>query len=536
MTSLKTNLLSLKTGQAWKKIGIYPHHGINVALFSLLTEKSSGIGEFYDLILLIDWCKDLGLDIIQLLPLNESGEDPSPYNAISAYALHPIYLSLYALPYMETDPLATEKLKKFTPFSSSKKVPYNAILSAKMTFLINYYETFGAKVKREKSYAHFLNTHQEWLTEYALFKVLKNHHQDILWKSWPIKDRDITKNHMKSLSRKFHKKMEFHFFVQYLCFSQMKRVKQHAKGKGVFLMGDIPILINSESHDVWAHQDLFDLSMVAGSPPNKLYDPKGQRWDLPLYNWNAHDQTDYFWWKKRLKIAEEFFHMYRIDHIQGLFRIWAVPKNGDPSKGHFIPKDPALMDIQGRELLDALIQTTDMLPVGETMGTIPKFVKSCLKEYGICSLNIFRRAKYTEGNQSFIPSEKYPPLSLNSVSTHDIDTVCLWWKKKPEEAREYAAFKGFPYTKTLTKNQQLDILKEMHSSPSLFHINLLQEYLALTPHLTWDNPEDERINYPGTVGPLNWTYRYRMPLETLRADKTLNDYFKKILPKKRVNK
>ena len=75
----------------------------------------------------------------------------------------------------------------------------------------------------------------------------------------------------------------------------------------------------------------------------------------------------------------------------------------------------------------------------------------------------------------------------------------------------------------------------MHRSPSLFNINLLQEYLALTPHLTWDNPEDERINYPGTMGLFNWTYRYKVRLEVLRADKILNDYFKKILPKKRVN-
>lgn len=531
MTSLKETLFSLKTRRAWEKIGTYPHHGINVALFSLLTEKSSGIGEFYDLIPLIDWCKDLGLDVIQLLPLNESGEDPSPYSALSSYALHPIYLSLHALPYIENDPLTSEELKGFAPFSSSKKVDYHAVLSSKMTFLSHYCDRFGSKIKREKEYAFFLKKHQDWLTEYALFKVLKENHQFIPWKSWPSKDRDISKNHTKSLSKKFHKKMEFFFFLQYLCFSQLKGVKIHAENAGVFLMGDIPILISSESHDVWAHRELFDLSMVAGSPPTK-FDPKGQRWDLPLYNWSAHTQTDYFWWEKRLKIAEEFFHIYRIDHIQGLFRIWAVPKNGDPSEGHFLPKETALMDLQGRHILDALLQCSDMLPIGETMG-IPKFVESCLEEYGICSLKIFRRVKYLDEDQSFIPSSKYPPLSLNSISTHDIDTVHLWWKKNPQEAREYAAFKGWVYTGILKKSEHLEILKDMHYSTSLFHINLLQEYLALTPDLTWDDPEDERINYPGTVGPQNWTYRYKMSLEDLKSNKNLTNYFKKILPKRK---
>ena len=124
MTSLTSTLFSLKTGPAWKKIGVHPHHGMNVALFSLLTEKSSGIGEFYDLIYLIDWCKDLQLDVIQLLPLNESGHDHSPYSALSAYALHPIYLSLHALPYIENDSYFREEIKRFAPFCLYKKSFY----------------------------------------------------------------------------------------------------------------------------------------------------------------------------------------------------------------------------------------------------------------------------------------------------------------------------------------------------------------------------------------------------------------------------
>ncbi len=85
----------------WKKIGLYPHHGFIVMLSSLHSEKSTGIGEFPDLIPMIIWAKKIGLDFIQLLPLNDTGEDPSPYNPVSTLALNPVFLGLSDLPYLD---------------------------------------------------------------------------------------------------------------------------------------------------------------------------------------------------------------------------------------------------------------------------------------------------------------------------------------------------------------------------------------------------------------------------------------------------
>src|ERR1700730_16306272 len=81
----------------WQRIGAKHHHGIALPLFSIRNPQSHGIGEFLDLIPLINWCKSIGFDVIQLLPLNDSGHDPSPYSAHSAMALHPIFLSVGAL-------------------------------------------------------------------------------------------------------------------------------------------------------------------------------------------------------------------------------------------------------------------------------------------------------------------------------------------------------------------------------------------------------------------------------------------------------
>ncbi|MDN5474431.1 MAG: 4-alpha-glucanotransferase, partial [Lactococcus lactis] len=48
------------------------HTGIAVPVFSLRTENSSGVGQFSDLKELADFAHRSGMDIIQLLPINDT--------------------------------------------------------------------------------------------------------------------------------------------------------------------------------------------------------------------------------------------------------------------------------------------------------------------------------------------------------------------------------------------------------------------------------------------------------------------------------
>ena len=73
--------------------------GCAIPLFSLRSRRSCGIGDFADLKLLIDWAAKSGQRIIQLLPVNDTTStngwaDSYPYNCISVFALHPIYMNL----------------------------------------------------------------------------------------------------------------------------------------------------------------------------------------------------------------------------------------------------------------------------------------------------------------------------------------------------------------------------------------------------------------------------------------------------------
>lgn len=482
----------------WQKVGIRHHHGINTPLFSLKTHRSSGIGEYLDLLPLIDFCQRIGFDLIQILPINDSGDDPSPYNALSSKALHPIYLSLHDLPYLKAD--SAHELRELNRF---KRVHYAKVLEKKMAFLQDYYQREGHKICTSTDFQNFVENNP-WLHSYALFKSLKQKMHGTNWQEWPKNAAD----HVT------FSELQFPIFLQYLCFQQMQKVKDYAEKKHILIKGDIPILISPDSADVWNEPDLFNLNYAAGAPPDR-FNPSGQHWGFPLYNWNKVAEDRYRWWKDRLKISEHFYHLYRIDHIIGLFRIWAFP-NGDLKRGCYIPTDERTWIAQGEAILQIMLKATSMLPIGEDLGiTLSPQLKGSLSNLGISGTKVIRWERNREGNWEFIPVKDYPAASMTTVSTHDSDSVKLWWQNAPREAKDYAASQGWKYEPVLSNEFLYAILKESHHSGSLFHINLLQEYLDLFPEFTFSNLSNERINIPGIVSDRNWSFRYKPFLEDI---------------------
>ncbi|MBI5273838.1 MAG: 4-alpha-glucanotransferase, partial [Chlamydiales bacterium] len=265
----------------------------------------------------------------------------------------------------------------------------------------------------------------------------------------------------------------------------------------------------------------FNLKKAAGAAPD-MFNKEGQYWGFPLPHWDKILQDNFQWWKLRLNVAEEFYDIYRLDHIVGFFRIWAMNKGDIPLKGEFYPKDEESYLPLGKLLLSQLVATSNMIPIGEDLGTVPTKVRAVLKELGIYSTKVMRWEKDWEETETFTPIDQYPFLSLTTLSTHDIETLALWWKKFPKESLQFCNDFTIEYQSTLDYSLRLKILTMAHSSGSLFHINLLQEYLNLFPELSWDNPEDERINIPGKLLPSNWTYRLYPYLEEIRNHEPLN--------------
>lgn len=525
MDEIKHQLLQSITGPIWEKIGIRHHHGINLSLSSLHSNQSCGIGEFYDLIPLIDWCKQIGFDVIQLLPLNYSKKDPSPYNAVSSCALHFIYLSLYELPYLDLAQHQKEKLKDFADLNKSQRVAYHEVLTQKLVWLRAYFDEIKEPLIKSSGFQDFIAANP-WVEPYALFDTLKDHLGHTHWTAWPNEVKSPSPKKQKELIKIYWPEAIFHIALQYLCYLQLTHVRSYANKQGILLMGDLPLLVRSDSADVWEYPEYFEINLSAGSPPD-AYVAEGQYWNLPLFRWDAMRKDEFSWWKQRLHYASHFFDLFRLDHVVGFFRIWAIPI-GHPSKeGYFLPVDEQTWEPLGRELLKMAAGSSSMLPIGEDLGTVPSIVPPILNEMGICGTKVTRWM--LDSNHRAIPIQEYPPISLTTVSTHDLPTLQEWWTTFPEESKLYAQSKNWQYTPSLTMEQQKCILWESHHTSSLFHINLLQEYLALFPDLVWPNPKDERINIPGQILPTNWTYRFRPSVETIISHEDLAKALKEII-------
>lgn len=508
----------MKAESHWKKIGLKAHHGILTPLFSIRSKRSCGIGEFLDLIPLIDWCQNLKFDVIQLLPINDTGDDPSPYNPISSCALDPIYLSLADLP--ESGHL---ELDSFQPLSQLPRLAHSQVKRQKMDWLYRYFEKNFPSMSNAKEYQAFVEKNP-WLPNYTLFKAFKDEYGGKKWTEWPLEFQ--TPREQDFAVKK--KTIDFHTFLQFLCYSQMQKVHDYASNHGVFIEGDIPILVSLDSVDVWANRALFRLDLSAGAPPD-YYNRFGQKWGFPLFNWNAMREQNFSWWKRRLSVLENLFHIYRIDHVVGFFRIWGIPKDKKPTQGSFYPPDTKEWGKLGREILEMMVDSCSLLPIAEDLGVIPKELYVVLKDLGICSTKVLRWQRHFETDKSYIPLNEYDPLSLSTVSTPDMDTLRVWWKKYPDESIPFAQFKNWTYNPDLSAEHHRAILHDIHHASSLFHVNQLQEYLDLFPELANPNPEDERINVPGTLLPTNWTYRFRPSIEEILAHQPLAQAIREIL-------
>jgi len=512
-TSIIHNIKKSAAGQHWQRIGIKHHHGIVLPLFSLKSFLSCGIGEYPDLLPLIPWVRSIGFDVIQLLPLNDTGRESSPYNALSAFALNPIHLGLHQLPF-------SPEVPNCSSLNQRKKINYPEVYAFKDSFLRQYNAKYGDQLKEKADYQSFKNKAAFWLFDYARyksFKVLQN------WKPWeewfPIL-RDFPQSLESELSDQVVKEMDYQILLQYLCFHQLESVKQSADAHGVYIKGDIPILINRDSSDVWRYRQLFLLEFSAGAPPD-MYAKEGQKWGFPLYSWEQMAIKSYQWWCERLHTASTCYHLYRLDHIVGFFRIWAIPLALAPQLGHYIPENQDEWIPHGKQLMQVMLDASGMLPIGEDLGTIPPEVRTCLRSLGICGTKVVRWERSWNTDKQYIDPKNYPPESMTTVSTHDSETLAEWWKNQTNEAMDYAAWHGWTYTPELKRDLREKIIYESHHSGSLFHINLLQEYLALIPGMTWENIDDERINIPGTISDRNWTYRFRPFIEEIIANPDL---------------
>ncbi|QWR76819.1 4-alpha-glucanotransferase [Candidatus Magnetomonas plexicatena] len=370
--------------------------GVAIPVFSIKTEENCGTGDFVDLIKFAHFCKKASLDVIQILPVNDTGMDASPYNALSAFALHPIYIRLDALADGDLkwdDSFTTEIAAAKERLNALPRVDYLEVRSFKEAMLKKIYLHNEKKIKSSKLLTKWISENK-WVVPYAVYRAIKDTYMFDTWLNWKTM-KDPSESDLNNYWKEHETEVLFFAWVQFELEKQLTLVSKTIEEMGLRLKGDIPILINEDSADVWYERRLFDLKGRAGAPPD-MFSDIGQNWGFPCYNWDVLKKEDYSFWRARLKQAAKFYHAYRIDHVLGFFRIWRIPETETTGRlGHFDPcASMSLSNIMNAGFSDYQVRSF----------ANPSFTKSYLRSYFGNSSEYVINAYFIEdsdGNFSF---------------------------------------------------------------------------------------------------------------------------------------
>ncbi len=163
--------------------------GVAIPVFSLRSKKSFGVGEFTDLKLLADWAKTVGLRLIQILPVNDtianhSWSDSYPYAAISAFALHPLYINLEKVAGKSNAAIIKALEEKQKKLNKLAYVDYVEVVKTKLEVLNEIFSNTADKFFEEEEYKEFFSNNKYWLMPYAAFCYLRDKYQTSDFSKW----------------------------------------------------------------------------------------------------------------------------------------------------------------------------------------------------------------------------------------------------------------------------------------------------------------------------------------------------------------
>ena len=325
--------------------------GTAIPVFSLRSEGSFGVGDFGDLKKLIDWAVSTHQQAIQILPINDTTitntwMDSYPYNSISIYAFHPMYIDLRQLGKLKDKEALAFYEEKRKELNALPQIDYEAVNNTKRAYLKSMYQQTGKKVLVSAEFKKFFKENEHWLLPYAAFSYLRDQYGTPNFSQWP----EHNEYHADEIAAMCipesdcYEEIAFYYYIQYNLHIQLLDAGNYAREKGIIFKGDIPIGISRNSVEAWIEPYYFNMNGQAGAPPD-AFSTNGQNWGFPTYNWDVMEKDDYQWWQKRFRKMAEYFTAYRIDHILGFFRIWEIPSHSVHALlGQFVPALPMSVD------------------------------------------------------------------------------------------------------------------------------------------------------------------------------------------------
>jgi 4-alpha-glucanotransferase len=487
--------------------------GILVPLFSIPSDTSWGIGDIGDLRHITSWLASAGQTLLQLLPINEmAAGQQSPYSAMSAMAIDPIYLDVSAVPdFMAvggTSIFNSEETAALERVRAAETVQYGPIRALKERALRIAAEHFvvaeiGRGTPRAQSFARFLTEQSWWLQEYALFRAVHVHQRESSWTEWPDGLRRHEKSALADARDSLANEVLFRQYLQWLAQTQWADAHAAAKAAGVALFGDLPFMVDGDSADVWSRQDQFLLDASLGVPPDAFSDT-GQDWGMPVYRWDAIAADDFGWLRDRTRRNSDLYDGYRIDHLVGFYRTYGRPRDG--SRPFFTPATEPEQIALGETLM-RIFSSGGAEIIAEDLGVVPDFVRESLARLGIPGFRVFRWERHWHAHgQPFIDPADYPALSVATSGTHDTETMMVWWETALESERHQV--------------RELQTVRRITHDADADRDSLLQALMASASRLALFPIQDvfgwrHRINEPATVNESNWSFRLPWPSNRL---------------------
>ena len=437
----------------------------------------------------IDFLKEAGQSLWQILPLNPTGYGDSPYQSCSTYAGNPYLIDLDLL--VEEGLLTKEDLKDIDWGDNETRVDFGKLYNNRLAVLRKAH----ARFEPTEEFDTFLAQNSVWLSDYALFMALKNANGGKTWNQWEkdLKFRDP--DAIWQARQKYKEDVRFYRFVQYLFYKQWTALRAYAHANGVKIIGDGPIYVPLDSADVWSNPEMFQLDeqlqpvSVAGCPPD-AFSEDGQLWGNPLYRWEEMKKDGYAWWIRRLSAAGSLYDIVRMDHFRGLESYWSVPAGDTTAKNGKWVKGPDMDFV--RAIAE---QLPDIQMIAEDLGFLTQEVLELRDASGYPGMKVLGFAFDSREPSDYLPYN-YIPNTVCYTGTHDNMTTRQWFDTASKEAVTYA--KEFMCVAE-GENEVWAMIRTAMASVSDTVIIPMQDYLDLGA--------EARMNFPGTCDGTNWTWR-----------------------------
>ena len=434
----------------------------------------------------VDFLADARQSFWQILPIGPTGYGDSPYQSFSAFAGNPYFIDLDLL--VQDGLLTPDELPPALPV---EPIQYGALYTQRPAVL--RLAAGRLLASPTPAYRDFCRQQKGWLEDYALFMAIKEEQGQAGLSQWPDPLRCRQPQAMADARERLAGACGYHRAVQYLFYKQWQALKSYANGKGIRLIGDIPIYVSPDSSDLWTRPELFQtdgrmhLTRVAGCPPDS-FAADGQLWGNPLYDWPRHAAEDFAWWKQRMRHATSIYDVVRIDHFRGFESYFSIPAGSATAQGGQWVQGP------GQAFLDAMHQAVGRdAVIAEDLGYLTDQVKALLAASGCPGMKIMQFAFDSREPGNYLPYT-YTPNSVVYTGTHDNITTEGWQQSASPQDVAYAC----RYLRCAPQDLTDAMICACLSSVSGLAVIPMADWLHLGP--------EARINTPSTQGG-NWQWR-----------------------------